>query len=201
MSLNYYKNIRYDVLEIAPKISHGKVMEIGGGDFPTLIKYNDKKFNELWGVDNYPSKRKGIRFIYGSVEDDKLKKSIPSNYFDLIFANDVLEHLTDPEAFFSFVYQKLNQNGIFVLSVPNIRQLRTFYHVFLRGTFPRNEAGLFDKTHLRWFCKKDILNLALNSRFDILDYKAVGKLVPKFMEKNQLAEFLALQNLFVCKKI
>jgi hypothetical protein len=35
------------------------------------------------------------------------------------------------------------------VTVPNFRNYRVFYELFLRGRFPDVDAGIFDRTHVR----------------------------------------------------
>ena len=114
-------------------------------------------------------------------------------------ANDVIEHVVDTKNFISLMHQKLSRNGVLVLSVPNIRQIRTGYYIYIRGVFPRNKSGLFDETHLRWFCKRDIVSLT-EKIFDVRSCVASGRVVPRILEKTLLGELLGLHNLFVLEK-
>jgi SAM-dependent methyltransferase len=196
---NYYDNKRLDVLQIIPAGNYKKILEIGGGHFETLSLLAEQNNAEAWGVDIYPCTNKKIKFINGSIENEITEKELPNEYFDLIMANDVLEHLADSERFFKVVSDKLVNCGYLILSVPNIRQIRSIYHIYCRGTFPTLDSGLFDKTHLRWFCKKDIIKLA-QKNFDLIDAKGTGRLVPNLISRSTLGEFLALQNLFVFQK-
>ncbi len=200
MQNTYYTNVRSDVLNLVPNRVVHKAMEIGGGEFPTLLAINRDKDAELWGVDIYPCTNPLIHFVHGSIESVNVQEKIPDDYFDLILANDVLEHLVDTEAFLEFCHKKLATNGCLILSVPNIRQIRALYHIFIMGTFPRQASGLFDRTHLRWFCKRDLVDLFNNNGFCIQDIHAVGKLVPNFLKRSRLAEFLALQHIFLLYK-
>lgn len=192
--------MREDVLEILPRVTYGRILEIGGGEFPTLRALGADAAAELWGADVYLPQAQDFRFVHGSIEVVETCRQIPDNYFDLILANDVLEHLVETEQFMSMVLQKLRAGGYFVCSVPNARQLRLMFHLFVRGSFPRTDSGLFDRTHLRWFCRKDVIAFAQAVGFELVDYGASGKLVPPWLQRSLLAEFLALQNLFVfCK--
>lgn len=170
---------------------------MGGGEFPTLKTFSNGAPTELWGVDLYDFNVNGIKFVKGSIEEQSIQDKIPDEYFDLIIANDVLEHLLDTQSALKVVYSKLQKGGLFICSVPNIRQIRSFYHIIIRGKFPRDEAGLFDKTHIRWFCRNDVLFFARQEKFKLLDFGSSGRMVPSWMQKTRLAEFLALQNLFV----
>lgn len=200
MQYPYYENVRKDVLDLVKKRSYKKILEVGGGEFPTLFSLGAAYGAEIWGVDIYDCRKEGLKFIKGSVEDPTIQSQLPDEAFDLIVANDVLEHLVDPEGAMRFLRKKLNKDGVCVLSIPNIRQLRAFFYIYIRGTFPRTESGLFDRTHLRWFCKKDVIQLAFENGFRVEKVSSSGRLVPKILESSWVAEFLALQNLFLLMK-
>lgn len=193
--------MRQDVLDLVPRRSYQSILEIGGGEFPTLRSLGQQFGAELWGTDLYLPKADGFKFIHGSIESKLTQDQIPDAYFDLILANDVLEHVVDTESFMTTVFNKLKVGGVFVCSVPNARQIRLLYHVVVNGTFPRAESGLFDKTHLRWFCKKDVIQFAQGAGFRLERLGASGKFVPPVLQGLALAEFLALQNLFVFNKV
>jgi 2-polyprenyl-3-methyl-5-hydroxy-6-metoxy-1,4-benzoquinol methylase len=199
---NYYSNIRFDALSILPNhFSPTYVLEIGGGEFHTL-KYISEKYNaHATGVDLYNNNaNNNIIFINGSIEDKNIICKLENNKYDLIIANDVVEHLGDTELFFQTITDKLHPNGYALISVPNIRQIRSLWHIFIKGTFPRQQAGLFDSTHLRWFCKNDIINIAKKHGLKSVDHTYLGRLVPKLFDKSYIFEFFALQNLFLFKK-
>lgn len=200
MRYPYYENMRQDVLDLVPRRSYQSILEIGGGEFPTLRSLGKQFGAELWGADLYLPKNKDFKFVHGSIESEETQSQIPDNYFDLILANDVLEHLVDTESFMEMLFKKLKVGGSFVCSVPNARQVRLLYNLVVKGSFPRAESGLFDKTHLRWFCKKDVIRFAQDAGFRLEDLGASGKLVPSAIQRTILAEFLALQNLFVFTK-
>jgi SAM-dependent methyltransferase len=195
----YFTNERTDVLDMIPEGRYAKALEIGGGEFPTLRRFCASRETEGWGVDIHPAATTDIKFIRGSIEDDQLLALLPDNGFDLIIANDVIEHLIDTEKFLAAVKSKLTPDGVFMLSVPNIRQVRSFYHIHMRGRFPRDAAGLFDRTHMRWFCKHDIIALGSNASLETIVAKSVGRLVPSFLAKTIIGELLGLQNIFLMK--
>jgi cyclopropane fatty-acyl-phospholipid synthase-like methyltransferase len=197
---HYYNAVRHDVISIIPSRPFKNILEIGGGKSNTLKALLKIYSAKGWAVDLIQTNQKGFTSIQGSIENKKITDKIPNHFFDLIVACDVIEHLMDTDNFFDMMHQKLNKNGLLVLSVPNIRQIRTLYHLFVRGSFPRENAGLFDKTHLRWFCKKDVVNFARHHGFEIADSKSVGKLVPRLFDQTIIGEFLALQNIFVLNK-
>ena len=195
----YYDNARTDVITMIPITGADAILEVGGGDFPTLHRLGDELGAKTWGVDVRAPTLPFDGFVLGSVTDPAVVGQLPGS-FDLIIANDVIEHVEDTEAFFRVLHDLLRPGGLLAMSVPNIRQLRTAYQLFVRGTFPRDEAGLFDRTHVRWFCKRDVMRLATDAGLTLKTWQGAGRLVPAALARTSIAEFLALQNLFVFQK-
>jgi 2-polyprenyl-3-methyl-5-hydroxy-6-metoxy-1,4-benzoquinol methylase len=79
--------------------------------------------------------------------------------FDCLIAADVLEHLRDPWAVLGGASSLLVDGGTAVVSLPNVRYWETFVQLGLRGTWPRRDDGIFDRTHLHWFALRDALGL------------------------------------------
>ena len=196
----YYSNVREDVLRLIPERPFARVLEVGGGDFPTLLEVGRRSGAELWGADIRPVEIDGVTMVQGSFDDPSVRAQLPSSSFDLVIANDVIEHLVDSEGFLATVHDKLKPGGLLALSVPNIRQLRSLYYIFVRGTFARQDAGLFDRTHVRWFCRGDVLTLARGAGLELLRWEGNGRFLPNLLRSTPAAEFLALQNLFLFRR-
>ena len=195
--MSYYSNPRYDVIKLLPEIVFNNVLEIGGGTFSTLKAVADRHKSVSWGVDVYDSKPDIDHFINGSVTDPSVSEQMPDDNFDLIIANDVIEHIVDTELFFEILARKKRSDGLLALSVPNARQVRLSYALLIKGRFPRTDAGLFDRTHLRWFCRADVVEFAKNAGLELISHKTAGRLVPEWANKMRLSELLALHNLFL----
>ena len=92
--------------------------------------------------------------------------------FDCIIFADILEHLIDPEKHLKAARRFLQPGGCLVISLPNIRHISSFYSIFIKGTFPARDRGIFDRTHLRWFTIKDANRLlsSLEMRIDDSSY-------------------------------
>lgn len=194
---DYYSNPRNDVLTLLQHKKADRILEIGGGDFPTLVETRSRVGGEVWGVDIRASATPLDHMIVGSVTSEDVRDQLSVAKFDVIIANDVVEHVEDTEAFFAVLSDRLADGGEILISVPNIRNVKLLYHVFLKGRFPREEAGLFDKTHLRWFCRKDVETLAAEAGLRVADHRYVGRLVGEgALSRFPPMEFVALQNLF-----
>jgi methionine biosynthesis protein MetW len=91
--------------------------------------------------------------------DELAPDALELGRFDCLIAADVLEHLRDPWSALARFAAALEEGGTAVLSLPNVRYWETFVALALRGTWPRRDEGIFDRSHLRWFTLSDALEL------------------------------------------
>jgi 2-polyprenyl-3-methyl-5-hydroxy-6-metoxy-1,4-benzoquinol methylase len=78
--------------------------------------------------------------------------------FDAIVYGDVLEHLADPIAALRSVNPSLAPGGLVVISIPNVAHLWVRLSLLL-GRFEYAERGILDRTHLRFFTRRTLLEL------------------------------------------
>jgi len=90
--------------------------------------------------------------------------------FEVIVFGDVLEHLTDPMAVLSSSKRLLTQSGNVLVSVPNIAHFSTRLSL-LFGIWNYKDRGILDNTHLRFFTRKTLKKLCIESGFQIVDIK------------------------------
>jgi SAM-dependent methyltransferase len=79
--------------------------------------------------------------------------------FDAVICADVLEHLRDPWASVRRLARLLKPNGLLLSSIPNFRNHRALRSIVLQGDFQYADAGLLDRTHLRFFCRANARDL------------------------------------------
>lgn len=200
-SANYYTNVRADTLRDVCATDVEAILEIGGGSFGTLKALAERFDAKAVGIDIVDLRHDPrVEVITGSLNDSKVFEKLGDQKFDLIVANDVLEHLLDPQMVLRELYGVCNDGGYIHVSVPNIRQLRSFFQIYFRGTFPQEDAGLFDQTHLRWFCMSDISEMVQSAGFFIEHSYMKGRFVPPFWKQGVLAELLGLQSIVVARK-
>jgi 2-polyprenyl-3-methyl-5-hydroxy-6-metoxy-1,4-benzoquinol methylase len=85
-------------------------------------------------------------------EGDPLERDDPGlrQQYDVITYFDVLEHLTSPERMLDWAMGRLTAGGRIVASVPNSAH-HSFRRKILRGDWSLADAGLFDRTHVRFY--------------------------------------------------
>lgn len=127
--------------------------------------------NEVIGIDKsrviYNTKR--LSHAYNLKVDDFTKiKNLGLGSFDTIIAADILEHLVSPEQVLNFYSKYLKSKGFIIVSVPNVANIFVRLGLLL-GNFNYTNSGILDRTHLRFFTKKSIINLLRLSGFEIKD--------------------------------
>lgn len=213
-SKSYFSNIRHDLLALLSESDKNlKVMEIGAAYGETLYYIKSKGIaSEVVGVDIFEDKKnkenyKNIdRFIFGNIENIDFPEYY--NYFDLILFPDVLEHLIEPKNALSKAHKYLKSDGIIIVSMPNIRHYSAIKKIFIKGDFSYEESGIFDTTHLRFYCRKNIKELLESSGFktiieqgSIKNYR--GNSITKIINKITFGifeEFFSYQYFFKSKK-
>ena len=88
--------------------------------------------------------------------------------FDVIVYGDILEHLSDPARVLSSLNQYLMEDGIAIVSVPNVAHLWVRLQLLL-GRFDYAERGILDRTHLRFFTRKSFLRLLAESKLTLIE--------------------------------
>jgi 2-polyprenyl-3-methyl-5-hydroxy-6-metoxy-1,4-benzoquinol methylase len=126
--------------------------------------------------------------------------------FDCVVTADVLEHLVDPWAVMRRLAELLEPGGTVVVSLPNVQYLKTFLEL-ARGRWPREDAGLFDRTHLQWFTMADARELVEQAGLTVAEvapsYWFKGRVTRRLARgagRAGLAPFLAGQTLLAARK-
>ncbi len=129
---------------------------------------------EVWGIELVgevaeKATQRLDKVINRTVED--AIPLLPDRHFDAIILADVLEHLQDPFFVLEHIKEKLADKGEIVASIPNVRHWSVLKGL-LEGRWDYQEAGILDRTHLRFFTRTQRLQLFNDAGFDIKEMKA-----------------------------
>lgn len=173
--LQYYGYDREEMLKYLPANMH-KILEVGCGEglFGFLCK--QKMGAEFWGIEliedaAVKAKDKLDKVLIGNIELDELY--IPDNYFDCIVFNDVLEHLQYPWIVLDKIKRYLKPGGYAVASIPNMRYYEIVKGLLFRKEWEYEDAGIMDKTHLRFFTIKSIRKMFERSGYSVLSLEGI----------------------------
>lgn len=108
------------------------------------------------------------RVLVGNIEHmlDDILSSEPA--FDCWVFGDVLEHLYDPWRVLRRIATSLPASGSVVACIPNMQHW-TMQIQLNRGDLRYQDAGLLDRTHIRWFTRTTILELFATSGLQIVE--------------------------------
>ncbi|UCN01130.1 class I SAM-dependent methyltransferase [Sulfurimonas sp. SWIR-19] len=208
----YFRNVRKELLDLIPNQNRmGTMLEVGAGEGNTLFYAKENGYaNKIYGVElcelknSFQKSKEFEEFIIGDIEQTKLP--FEKNFFDVILCGDVLEHLINPNNLVGKLNLLLKDNGVLIVSLPNIRQIQILKQIFLEGDFRYTEAGILDKTHLRFFCKKNMLELFQSNNMNVKKIISNSNLIGNTTKKinkltfNLFDEFLAAQYYLVVGK-
>jgi 2-polyprenyl-3-methyl-5-hydroxy-6-metoxy-1,4-benzoquinol methylase len=208
-----YVGLRGDVIEalLACKPQPGRVLDVGcaTGEVGRYIK--QVTGSAVDGVEVMPdmaaeAATKLDNVFVGPVEQFLVRQDRPVTY-DAIILADVLEHTQDPWSLLKQFRALLSNDGIIVISLPNVRHWSTIYSVMVRGVWPYRDRGIHDRTHLRFFTLANIKELVSSANMVINLLKRNLRIDEGFGKINRLSAltnipgvraFFVFQYILVC---
>ena len=132
----------------------------GGGQNGDLLKRAGARW--VGGVERDAGACAEARMRLDRVLEADLTSFDPASFgpeqFDAILASDVLEHVQCPEEVLRRAVEHLRPGGLVVASIPNVAHVYVFANLLLKR-WPRKDSGIFDRTHIRFFAKRDMIAL------------------------------------------
>jgi methionine biosynthesis protein MetW len=156
-----YETSRPDVRALVPR-SARRVLDIGCASGALGGALKESQPVEVIGIEVDEEYATDARERLDSVicgDVDRVLAERDLGRFDCVVAADVLEHLVDPWGALRAAAALLVPGGAAVVSLPNIRYWQALARIAFGGTWPREDAGIFDRTHLRWFTTRDAHSL------------------------------------------
>jgi 2-polyprenyl-3-methyl-5-hydroxy-6-metoxy-1,4-benzoquinol methylase len=158
---DYFGGFRSDVADVVPK-ECSRILDVGCGYGGLGRSLRARGLAEVFGVELNPDAASHLEGVYaehwiGDVEQVSLP--VDMEPFDCIVFADVLEHLRDPWGTMEQYLQRLKPGGYVVASIPNVRNFYLLYNLIVRGQWRYEDSGLLDRTHLRFFTRKEIMEL------------------------------------------
>jgi SAM-dependent methyltransferase len=170
----YFEVERPEMLSLIPE-GVRRVLDVGcaSGRFGELLKRERQA--EVWGVEICgwacrEAEGRLDRVVQGEFGDSI---SLPKNAFDAVVFNDCLEHLVDPWAALRFAEQLLTEAGVVVASIPSIRHFPTLWRLVVRKEWHYTDAGILDRTHLRFFTRRTIDELFQEAGYQISELQGL----------------------------
>lgn len=165
----YYRSPRPELARQVPKHVH-RVLDVGcgGGEFGLSLKRRGVRYvagieivERAWSL----ARQVLDEAVCGNIEH--MEPPFDEGTFDCIVCGDVLEHLVEPAGALRKLARMLEPEGLVVISIPNIQFWMTF-EMLSNGRWRYEDAGIMDRTHLRFFCAEDVRELIRDAGLEIV---------------------------------
>lgn len=204
---SYYENERREVALLVPGDAR-RILDVGCGQgaLGKVLK-GQVSDRHVTGIEVEPAIARQAAHVLDRVINGDIQTLDPAaltGTFDCIICADVLEHLLDPQRVLRRLRDHLAPSGLLVCSIPNIRHYTAVMRLVTRG-WVYDDFGLFDRTHLRFFSRRSMVQLLTDAGFSVVS--ATPRIVAsrKMRALNaaaggRLEEFLALQYLLTARR-
>lgn len=166
------------VMAIGRVPSNTRVLDLGAAD-GSMAEVLTGMGCRVWGVEWDPVAAEAARRFCEDVEVGDLNTldlagCFGEQKFDVVLMLDVLEHLSDPAAVLRRVAAVLADGGWGVISLPNVAHV-SLRLALLQGRFEYRDAGLLDRTHLRFFDRAGVDDLLASAGWSMFDLSRVTR--------------------------
>ncbi len=182
-----------------------RVLEVGCSEGHTL-EWLKKTGRCSWaaGVEPFTDLRVDAGSIdaFFKIDIEKELPPIPIESVDLLLCLDVLEHLIDPWDTLRRLDSFLKPGGLWIISVPNIRNYHILLDLAFKGKFEYTESGILDRTHLRFFTKDSAVAMAQSTGAVVAKVigTETGRWQKRLLSRLGMGELIAKQHIVAARK-
>ena len=195
----YFENARADVVaKIPPPL--GRVLDVGCGAGGVGVSLRAAGAERVVGVEIHEASAERARGVLDEVHvgaiEDVLAAGDLESPFNTFVLYDVLEHLVDPAAVLQELTRLAAPGARVHVSAPNARHWSLVRDLVARGTFGYTDWGHRDRTHLRWFTRRDMEALLAATGWQVVESSPATFGHDATLDRltgGALREFLALQ--------
>lgn len=130
-----------------------RVLDVGSGSGAIGQALKMQGITHLCAIEIDAEARDHVKNMYREVAADL--SAFSGRTFDLILLLDVLEHMTEPEDFFTDAVKMLSPGGKVLISLPNVAHWSVRIPL-LFGIFDYHGRGIMDRTHYQFFTRKRV---------------------------------------------
>ena len=189
------------VIRLFSDYKFNRILDVGCGDgnFSVLLKQACGA-NEVCGIEVSEkgvesARRNGVKAFQADMDEEDFP--FEDEYFDAVFAGEIIEHLFDPDHFLDEVYRVLRKEaGILILSTPNLASIHNRIALLLGfqpfptgvsarvniGRIYEPDSGAQSLDHIRVLTLRSLKELLKIHSFKIIKVKGSTAMLPKNMK-------------------
>lgn len=177
------------ILEICKKhkVNKNAIMDVGAG-FGTFGEEMKKTgfFNKVIAIEPTPNlaetcRKRNLETVEEVIEKVKLNEKV-----DVITSFEVVEHLFSPKEYIIGCKQNLSENGLIIITCPNIKG-------FDVNTL-KELSNTIDHEHINYFNLNSLGELLTSCGFEVIEKLTPGKLDAELVRKNIIERKLDVSN-------
>ncbi|HMK64273.1 MAG TPA: class I SAM-dependent methyltransferase [Thermodesulfobacteriota bacterium] len=165
----YFEHSRPEIAALIPSGCR-TLIDVGcaGGALGALLKTQHPNL-EVRGIEPVADQAEKARALLDDVLIGNADAPLPENWPrpDCIVLADVIEHLIDPWETLRLWQKRLTTGGWLILSVPNVGH-KSIISGLIRGTWDYAPEGILDRTHLRFFTRRSLMDLLNQTGFRLI---------------------------------
>lgn len=170
---NYYDLARHEMLPFV-LARRARVLEVGCGEGRFIGALTG--VTERWGIEPSDAavvaKGRLTRVLQATF--DEAERELPSDYFDLVICNDVIEHLPNHSSFLRRIKAYIAPGGILIGSIPNVRFYNNMFEYLIEKDWYYREVVILDKSHLAFFTRKSLQRISVQHGFRVLSLTGIN---------------------------
>jgi SAM-dependent methyltransferase len=128
---------------------------------------------------NFP----GLKIIQASCYDDPVDLQLGK--FDVVYSNDVIEHLYEPRKLVEFSKAHLKVGGIIICGTPHYGSYLRNLLLSLSNRWDHHHAPLWDGGHIKFFSKSTLRAIWADAGFSEFEWGEIGssrlRIVPMYL--------------------
>lgn len=170
----YYGHPRPEVAALVPADAQTVIdVGCGAGALGQALKASRPGL-QVYGVEPAAEPARRARQVLDDVLEGRAADPLPPSWPapDCVVFADVLEHTRDPWSVLALWRKRLAPGGSVVLSLPNVAH-RSVVHGLLRGRWQYEDAGILDRTHLRFFTRRSARALVERAGLRVVRFERV----------------------------
>lgn len=156
---DYFEHDRPELRALVP-LGAQRVLDVGCGGGALGAALKAERHCDVVGLEGVPEAATTAATRLDAVHRVDLERltelPYPPGHFDAVVLGDVLEHLRDPEGLLRALLPHLAEDGVLVMSIPNVKHWSVVVPLLVHDTWTYTDAGLLDRTHVHFFTLEEI---------------------------------------------